>query len=235
MNHIMIDIETTDTRFTAGVLSIRAVKFNIDTGETGETFYRRLGYDQAAAYGTVDPGTLAWWQRQDAAVREQAFTGEHDCFITAAELADFCQGARGVWGNGAVFDLGILDHWYAALGSDSPWGFNSRCLFTIKDFAKIFGLDKKQWTRHGDHHNAVDDAIYQAQYLSGMWQEMKPVRYTIEQLRADFERIFSAMPYEFNMTRNGSDSAWPDNYTDYNVQCAWCGYYQAACTAGLIT
>ena len=170
MQDIMIDIESTDVRFTAGVLTIGAVKFDRNTSEITDKFYRRLGYNQAAKYGSVDNDTLAWWQRQNPAVREEAFNGDYDAHIAAYELTDFCKNARGVWGNGALFDLGILDHWLHALEFSTAWDFNVRDCRTLVELAAVRGFHKSQYPRGGGHHNALDDAIYQAQYISGMWQ-----------------------------------------------------------------
>jgi hypothetical protein len=44
------------------------------------------------------------------------------------------------------------------------------------------------------------------------------------QIRGDFEKEFSAPPYEFSLKRYGEDGPWPGNYRDYSLQCAWCGY-----------
>ena len=164
----MIDLETTDTVQTAGVLSIGVVNFDLLSGETHGTFYRRLGLEQAQLLGTTSQSTLDWWQRQDPAVREEAFTAVHDAFITAIELAEFLRPAVGIYGNGATFDISILEHWYAAQGLPHPFGFRARDCRTIEDIAKLRGIYRNQWPRTGSHHNAIDDATYQATYITGM-------------------------------------------------------------------
>lgn len=45
-----------------------------------------------------------------------------------------------------------------------------------------------------------------------------------EKSREAFEAIFSAPPYEFDVTRFGPHSPWHGNYALYNVQCAWSGW-----------
>ena len=42
MKHIMIDLETMGNKSYSAIVSIGAVKFDIKTGETGETFYRNV-------------------------------------------------------------------------------------------------------------------------------------------------------------------------------------------------
>lgn len=169
--HHMIDLETIDTAPTAGILSIGIVAFNPDTGELGPTLYRRLGYDQARMYGTESADTLQWWSRQNPATRSEAFTAEHDATIAAFEVAEFIRHTAGVWGNGATFDITITEHWLNVLGAGVPYRYGmSRDCRTVEELARYIGITRKQFIRRGDHHNALDDAIYQAEYISGMWR-----------------------------------------------------------------
>lgn len=172
MTHAMIDLETLDTSATAAVLSIGIVKFDPRTG-TGDTFYRRLGYEQAALFGTVSQSTLDWWGRQDPAVRREAFTADHEIYQSATDLVQFMSGVSRVWGNGATFDIPIIENWLQALGHRIPWKYTAaRDCRTIEDLAADIGVVRKSFTRRGDHHNALDDAIYQAEYVCGMWQAL---------------------------------------------------------------
>lgn len=229
MWHHMIDLETIDTAPTAGILSIGIVAFNPDTGEIGPSLYRRLGYDQALQFGTESANTIAWWQKQSEAARNEAFTGQHDATIAAFEVSEFIATTAGVWGNGATFDITIAEHWLNATGVGVPYKPWVVCdCRTVEQLAKRIGILRKQFTRAGVHHNALDDAIYQAQYISAMWQGLtKRPSTDINVMRAQFESIFGRPPYEFDLTKMSADSAWPGNYSDYNVQTAWCGYHAA--------
>ena len=50
----------------------------------------------------------------------------------------------------------------------------------------------------------------------------------IEQLRAAFEACFSKLPFEWELSRYGEDSAWPGDYQKYEHQCAWEGWLARA-------
>jgi hypothetical protein len=50
----------------------------------------------------------------------------------------------------------------------------------------------------------------------------------MEDERKKFEARFSASPFEWDFERFPEGSAWPGNYKDYNVQCAWEGWEEAA-------
>ena len=47
--------------------------------------------------------------------------------------------------------------------------------------------------------------------------------------REAFEAAMSKPPYEFDLSRwpEGALVAWPGNYKQYHVQCAWCAWQEA--------
>lgn len=65
MKHLMIDLETMDNKPTAAITAIGAVLFNPETGEMGETFYRRISLTSSVDYDcTMGADTVLWWLRQ---------------------------------------------------------------------------------------------------------------------------------------------------------------------------
>ena len=62
---------------------------------------------------------------------------------------------------GAGFDNVIIENAYKAVGMKRPWTpWDDRCYRTIKDMVHI-----TEDEREGSHHNALDDAIHQANHL----------------------------------------------------------------------
>lgn len=51
---------------------------------------------------------------------------------------------------------------------------------------------------------------------------------TPDELHRRFEAIFRGPPYEFTVDRFPELHAWPGNYKDYKVQCAWDGFQEGA-------
>ena len=45
-----------------------------------------------------------------------------------------------------------------------------------------------------------------------------------EALRAQFEREFGKLPYEFELSRFPETGAWAGQYTSLKTQCGWEGY-----------
>lgn len=162
-SHIMLDLETVDTRPTAAILSIGAVYFD-ENGAMHRRYYQAVDVDSCTALGlTSSPSTLEWWGRQNEAAR-QVFTDPSKVYLIPAlfAFAEFVEPGAKVWGNGAAFDNAILANAYAAAGLALPWKFyNDRCYRTVSAFNPVERVQK------GTHHNALDDAISQADHLAG--------------------------------------------------------------------
>lgn len=176
MNHVMIDLETFDTRPTAAIRSIGAVFFDPDTGEQGSTFH--MGVTEATAFerGTVSHATIAWWRQQDKAAQDAfdtlLFADLDYALVEFKNFLDFARNGREVivWGNGATFDISILDHAYR---HKAPWKFwNVRDVRTICHLADK-KLSKESFPFEGVKHSALDDARHQAKYVSAMWQALR--------------------------------------------------------------
>lgn len=162
MKDIMIDLETLDTRASAVVLSVGAVKFDHDTGELGEELYLRLCIDGQLQIGrTISESTLVWWMSQNEAARAVFKEAVTPCINAIYQINQFINADACVWGNGAEFDIAILGSLFASHGFKTPWKHNnSRCYRTMKALRKVVQLPFV-----GVEHNALDDARWQAQQL----------------------------------------------------------------------
>ena len=161
-DHIMVDLETADNVPTAAVVAIGAVVFA--GPNRGVTFYAAVDLQSCLSAGlTMSAGTMDWWGRQSAEARAvfddpqrlgilEALQAFHRFVSPLSEPK--------VWGNGASFDNAILSNAYRACGVPLPWKFwNDRCYRTAA--ARIPQKRRQQ----GTHHNALDDAISQADHL----------------------------------------------------------------------
>lgn len=171
MKDISIDIETLGTRYDAPVVSIAAVPFDRNTGAIAKTtFYREVTIDSALKAGKLDAKTLIWWMAQSD-VAKRVFADSPNKAPLSVALDDLRTFIRGfgeccVWGNGATFDITILEYAYVngAVGLTPGWDFwNIRDMRTIMDLAN---LNKKDMPFKGTAHNALDDAIHQAKLIS---------------------------------------------------------------------
>lgn len=176
---VMLDLETLGKQPGCTVLSVGAVAFDPVMG-LGERFHAVISRADAAAYGlTEDPETLAWWQGQSREAREtleqateaglplRAALTMFDEFLVTACNTD--PGTVRIWGNGAGFDQPILRGAYAALGRPAPWSWwNDRCFRTLKGLAPELRM-----ARQGTLHNALDDAVTQAEHAIAVLRRLR--------------------------------------------------------------
>jgi hypothetical protein len=163
----MVDIETLASRHDAMVLSIGAVKIDPVKMELGETFYAVLPLkEQQRAGRYIDERTVRWWAMQtyDAQqVLRDKQTPYADLRNTLHAFNRYYGDSTGLWGNGVDFDNVILRHLFEQFDVDPAWSYrHNRCFRTMR------ALWPTRLEREGVHHNALDDAIYQAKCLLAM-------------------------------------------------------------------
>lgn len=163
---VMLDLETLDTASTAAIVSIGAVAFDPWNG-LGAEFYQVVKSDPQPGR-TVSERTMKWWSEQSPEARA-VLSDPRALLLDFALLkfASFCQEVtRGedsarleMWGNGSDFDCVILGSAYEGLGIRKPWSYSgNRCFRTLKNL----GLHTDPTNERITHHNALDDAKYQA-------------------------------------------------------------------------
>lgn len=167
---LMIDEETMGLPPDGAIVSIGACFFDLDTSTIGPTFKRNINLATAVRDGgTLSPGTIMWWLGQSQQARDSIrFSGE-DIRTTMADLTAFIEEHSTVrdvrpWGNGADFDLTLLNSAYLRAGIKTPWSpFRVRCFRTVRNlYPQVeYNTDDK-----GDGaHDALTDAIFQAKHL----------------------------------------------------------------------
>lgn len=174
MKNVMIDLETLSTRADGIIMSIGAVKFDTDLGVIeADPFYVSISIDSnREARRHLDESTLIWWLQQSK--EAQTVFSEPKVTLRSAleDLADFIGGEDvRVWSNGADFDIPMLAHAYHTFDLAAPWAYsNTRCYRTYKN---IEGLAVPRKPRQGTHHNALEDALYQADHLIALFRAMR--------------------------------------------------------------
>lgn len=164
MQDVMLDLETFGNRPGSVIVSIGAVKMDLERGLVGEGFYRAIDLADAQSQGlTMDAATVKWWLGQSDEARSAICNPVEPVRLgwALADFTNFIGDDARVWGNGADFDNAMLAAAYAACKADPPWRhYNSRCYRTMKSLFPDVKLE-----RAGTHHNALDDAISQADHL----------------------------------------------------------------------
>lgn len=179
--HLMVDIETFGSASNSAIVSIGAVQFDIETGETGKEFYQNVSLKSCLELGLiVNADTVMWWMKQDDAARK-ALTGSAtiDIELALGLLADFinfqCGGKEcEIWGNSARFDLGILSDAFNKARLHIPWDFRKeRCVRTLLSFSP---QTKDNLKFDGVLHHPLDDCRFQIKYCSEIWKSLNLVK-----------------------------------------------------------
>lgn len=164
-NRIMIDLETLGVSSSPVILSIGAVRF--DLNGVRDDFYQRIEIASCTAVELkIDPETVMWWMQQSDEARKALFSQEcSTVYLVDALLAldAWAIGSHGqvdeIWGNGASSDNVWIANAFKAIDYKPGWDFRAdRCYRTLKNLYPDVSLPEKQ----GAEHNAVDDARFQA-------------------------------------------------------------------------
>lgn len=175
MKHIMFDNETLATAADAVIMSIGAVRFDLDTGEIDDVgFYSSISVESNLELKRrISEETLIWWMGQDIAAKAVFREKKQTLRAALEDLTDWigpddCQ----VWSNGADFDLPMLAHAMTQVGMEIPWKYyNSNCFRTYKKLPGAKNIRIPAVAKHNalaDAHNQVETliAIHKALFLS---------------------------------------------------------------------
>lgn len=169
MKHIMFDAETLGTVADACIMSIGAVKFDLNSETIDDNgFYASVSIDSNLELKRrVQEDTLIWWMSQGDAAKGVFNESKQPLRTALSELADWIgDDDYHVWSNGADFDLPMLAHAFVQCGMEVPWKYwNSNCFRTYK---KLPGAKLIKLPFVGVKHNALFDAVHQAKTLQAI-------------------------------------------------------------------
>ncbi|CDT98677.1 ATP-dependent 26S proteasome regulatory subunit (fragment) [Vibrio coralliirubri] len=189
--HVMIDLETMGNGNHAAIVSIGAVVFNPSNGELGADFEEVVSLNSSAYYGDIDASTVAWWVNQSEEARsiflkdtpkstlKDALNELNQWLADLGEPKELC-----LWGNGKDFDNVILANAFKACRIRPNFvHWNDLDVRTIVRMGRdILGINPKETlVREGVHHSALDDAKFQAQYVSVIWERFTQVQLSCAQ------------------------------------------------------
>lgn len=177
MKHVMIDCETLGTTADAVIMSLGAVKFNIDTNEIDDdAFYASISIESNLQLGRrISEPTVLWWLQQEPAAQAVFHEPKQTLEAALASFSDWLvHSKRFVWSKGADFDLPLIAHAYTQLGMDIPWQFwNSRCARTV---LKLPHANRVPTPENTLKHNALQDAVAQARHVQAVMQYLSALK-----------------------------------------------------------
>lgn len=172
-----IDMETLSTEHNAALLSIGAVIHDFSTGQQVDTFYANITPESSIAAGLdVSESTKAWWAKQGQAAQDVLSVDQRPLRDVLVDFAQWLagHGVQYAIGNGPRADNQWLESACKAVGMQSPikyWGdLDMRTLTFIG--THILGLDHWHNTFKGVKHNALHDAINEAEFCNAVFQKL---------------------------------------------------------------
>lgn len=167
----MFDLETLDTKPSAVILSLGAVRFNPRGIGVEDTLLLKFDIDAQFTLGrTASDDTIEWWSKQAPEVQDEAFsTHDRTELLDAIEqFHKFVWNTERVWSQGS-FDVNIMEDLYRSISKPIPWNYwqvrDSRTLFDFIDG----NLDRSK------HHDAMEDAKEQAM---GVQRALHKIKWT---------------------------------------------------------
>ena len=176
--HLMIDIETMGTGADAAIASIGIVPF-ADKVFLDEGIIVNVDLSSNLGFGRgLDPRTVVWWLNQEKKAQESLFTPEpitlYLALIKTTEYIKKWLGKKkGIWANGATFDLLIMRNAYKTVLNEVPWDYRQECCIrSLRKISSTIGLNFSDY-KQGTLHNSLDDAIGQAQFVVDFIEKVK--------------------------------------------------------------
>ena len=175
VTHIMVDIETTDTKPTSRILSIGAVAFKLfapmpamptTVGFDDPQRFYAVASESSQTTRSVSIATMGWWATQPKVVGDEAFSGTadlHDVLMDFVAWANNIEGEKLFWCKGTDFDFAIIAHALDSYGIKHPWMY-----FQLRDCRTAFSIMPQVVETCGvnpNAHNAFADAMHQARVL----------------------------------------------------------------------
>lgn len=166
MPHITFDLETLGNNHNSPIIQIGAVKFEPD-GSIIDMFKHNIRWESLECYDfNIDYSTVRWWLSQSREAQDSVIDQGGVDLITA--LTDFIRWIGKpeeyeYWAH-ATFDPIILANAYRKTGIKYPIPFRKQRDIRTLNF--LTGEVKVE--REGTAHTALDDAKFQARYISIM-------------------------------------------------------------------
>ena len=170
--NLMIDIETMGTTYNSSILSIAAIEFDINTGNTGKEFYTNVCLQSCMDLGlSMDASTVLWWMNQEDSARKKLIEEPGLSIIEALKSFNgFIKKDYKIWANSPTFDCEILKNAFRKSLLPIPWKFyNER---DVRTLVSIYPEIKKTCIFKGTAHNALDDCKHQIEYCTLIWKKI---------------------------------------------------------------
>jgi hypothetical protein len=216
---IMLDFETLADTPNAAILSMAAVPFNLETGEMGNEFYEYINLQSCLDAGMeVTGNTFYWWLTKSEDARMEIASNDkrrHLDYIPSAFRAWVATVRQSlgekdlrIWGNGAKFDLGIIDNIFRKTHTINPFDFRKeRC---VRTYASLRPDIMASFEYKGTKHHPVDDCRNQIRYVCLIHADINNAlenKITLKQRQEEQLKKYDEILIETMKTKLGTSSS----------------------------
>lgn len=155
--HVMVDIESLSTNSNARILSLAAVSVN----NLSQNMYEKILVEENPHFD-VDANTLIWWNKQDPAVKEEAFSGKTQLRDALDNFCRWFPADAVIWAKGIEFDVAVIKYALHYYGLNPPWHYRN-----VGDY-RLLARMYPEFPIPGEwkgKHGALSDAMMQAAHL----------------------------------------------------------------------
>jgi DNA polymerase III epsilon subunit-like protein len=157
--HVMVDIETLGLSVDTKIISIGAVIFNAE-GIVHKFYSPISSSEESQGNRSITQSTIEFWEKQS--IPRPDLITENLLSTVLKQFSDWLPKEKYViWANGITFDISILSHAY---GDNPPWKYNA--MRDARTIYQMFAFQKLLKPVNIEAHNALEDSIYQAKYLT---------------------------------------------------------------------
>jgi len=171
VKHITFDLETLGNNYNSPIIQIGAVKFE-QSGSITDMFGYNIKWESLKRYNfDIDYSTIRWWLSQSREAQDSVIDqGGVDLITALTEFEKWIDKPEEYeyWAH-ATFDPIILANAYRKTGIKNPIPFRQQ-----RDIRTLnFLVGKVEVEREGIAHTALDDAKFQAKYISAMLNKIQ--------------------------------------------------------------
>ena len=177
--HIMVDLETLGLTPGCSIIQIAAVASY--RGMILDTMSEVISTDSNRFFGLVsESGTLDWWAKQDADLRNKVFSGTTELHAALSKFGEFLMANLNklpasspvmLWAKPARFDFPILEEAYKKVNSrgyDIKVPYHHSAVMDARTLFKLHKYSQPEPEFIGTKHDALADAMHQMLHLNNI-------------------------------------------------------------------
>lgn len=165
----MIDIETMASQLRQPMIQFAGVYFDPATKEEGQSLEICLDLNLLQNAGfRVDKDTLVWWLDQNTSILQDILMRGENPVEALVKIKKFAKDAKYIWSH-STFDFVILQN-HLKVFNLKPLGHKKQ--MDINTLVKLSGINTKDYDWTKKTHDALDDCVFQIQYVSDAIQKI---------------------------------------------------------------